>query len=262
MKKNLTRYVLGPLVSIVLVFSLWHAIVVVGHVAPYIAPRPLDALGSIRDNWSQLWPLLIATIRETLFGFLAGASLGVGLGVWLAKAPFARRVVYPLLVVSQAIPVIALAPPLVLMLGFNLAPKIVVVAWVVFFPVTVNVLDGLANVDDDYRTLARSYGASSWRTFWVIEAPASLGNLFTGLKIGATYAVTGAIIGELAASSGTSLALFQRAQSAQLDAAGVYGTTLVMTALGIAWFGAVVLVEFFTMPWKRRSTARKKHSRP
>ncbi|MBU6234106.1 MAG: ABC transporter permease, partial [Acidobacteria bacterium] len=90
------------------------------------------------------------------------------------------------------------------------------------------------------------------------EAPASLSNLFTGLKIGATYAVTGAIIGELAASSGTSLALFQRAQSAQLDAAGVYGTTLIMTALGITWFGLIVLVEFFTMPWKRNDVARRR----
>lgn len=262
MRRENRRMIFGPIMSIVLLMVTWHLIVVLGNVAPYIAPRPLDALASIRDNWHHLWPLLLATFRETLFGFLVGASLGIALGVWLAKAPFTRRVIYPLLVVSQAIPVIALAPPLVLLLGFNLAPKIVVVAWVVFFPVTVNALDGLAGVDGDYVTLARSYGASSWRTFWVIEAPASLGNLFTGLKIGATYAVTGAIIGELAASSGTSLAMFQHAQSAQLDAAGVYGTTLVMTALGIAWFSAVVLVEFFTMPWKRRSTARRKSVRP
>lgn len=259
---GLRRTLLAPLVAVVVVFVTWHLIVVWGHVEPYIAPRPMAALASIRDNWDHLWPLVLGTFRETLFGFFAGASLGIALGVWLAKAPFTRRVVYPLLVVSQAIPVIALAPPLVLLLGFNLAPKIVVVAWVVFFPVTVNVLDGLAGVDQDYLTLARTYGASPWRTFWVIEAPASLSNLFTGLKIGATYAVTGAIIGELAASSGTSLAMFQHAQSAQLDAAGVYGTTLVMTALGIAWFGSVVLVEFFTMPWKRRTSARKKSRRP
>lgn len=256
--RRIIRLLAGPVISLTALFVVWHLIVVVGNVAPYIAPRPLDALRSIGENWDHLWPLLLGTLRETVWGFLAGATLGVSLGVWLAKVPFTRRAVYPVLVLSQAIPVIALAPPLVLLLGFNLAPKIVVVAWTVFFPVTVNVLDGLTSVDSDFRLLARSYGATSWRTFWIIEVPASLTNLFTGLKIGATYAVTGAIIGELAASSGTSLALFQRAQSAQLDAAGVYGTTLVMTALGITWFGLIVLVEFFTMPWKRNDVARRR----
>ena len=258
MIRRTVRLIVGPAVSLTLLFVVWHLIVVLGNVAPYIAPRPVDALRSIVDNWDHLWPLLLGTLRETVWGFLAGGTLGVLLGVWLAKVPFSRRAVYPLLVLSQAVPVIALAPPLVLLLGFNLAPKIVVVAWTVFFPVTVNVLDGLTSVDPDFRILAASYGATSWRTFWIIEAPASLSNLFTGLKIGATYAVTGAIIGELAASSGTSLALFQRAQSAQLDAAGVYGTTLIMTALGITWFGLIVLVEFFTMPWKRNDVARRR----
>jgi ABC-type nitrate/sulfonate/bicarbonate transport system permease component len=209
------------------------------------------------DNWPQLWPLTLATINETVIGFFCGAVLGVGLGVLLAKRRFAQRVIYPILVLSQAIPIIALAPPLVLVLGFNLAPKVVIVAWVVFFPVTVSVLDGLSNVDRDLLTLARAYGASPWRTFRAIEIPAASTSLFSGLKIGATYAVTGAIIGELAASSGSSLAMFQHAQSAQLDAAGVYGTTLIMTTIGIGWFGLVALVEFFTTPWKRRSVARR-----
>jgi ABC-type nitrate/sulfonate/bicarbonate transport system permease component len=142
-------------------------------------------------------------------------------------------------------------------LGFGLTPKVVIVAWIVFFPVTVSVLDGLANVDRDLLMLARAYGASPWRTFLAIEVPSASTSLFSGLKIGATYAVTGAIIGELAASSGSSLAMFQHAQSAQLDAAGVYGTTLIMTAVGMSWFGVVALVEFFTTPWKRRSAARR-----
>lgn len=254
---KLRRNLLGSFGSLVLVVALWQAIITFGHVATYVAPTPSDAWRSIVTNWSQLWPLTLSTINETVFGFFCGAALGIGLGVLLAKRHFAQRVIYPILVLSQAIPIIALAPPLVLVLGFNLAPKVVIVAWVVFFPVTVSVLDGLSNVDRDLLTLARTYGASSWRTFLAIEIPAASTNLFSGLKIGATYAVTGAIIGELAASSGSSLAMYQHAQSAQLDAAGVYGTTLIMTTIGIAWFGLVALVEFFTTPWKRRSVARR-----
>jgi ABC-type nitrate/sulfonate/bicarbonate transport system permease component len=251
------RNLLGSFISFVVIVGVWQAIITVGHVAPYVAPTPLDAWRSILTNWSHLWPLTVTTVKETIFGFASGTALGVGLGTLLSKRRFVQRVIYPILILSQAIPIIALAPPLVLVLGFGLTPKVVIVAWVVFFPVTVSVLDGLANVDRDLLMLARAYGASPWRTFLAIEVPSASTNLFSGLKIGATYAVTGAIIGELAASSGASLAMFQHAQSAQLDAAGVYGTTMIMTAVGMSWFGAVALVEFFTTPWKRRSVARR-----
>ena len=251
------RNLLGSFLSVVVIIGVWQAIITFGHVASYVAPTPLNAWRSIVANWSHLWPLTLTTVKETVFGFVAGTALGIGLGTLLSKQRFVQRVIYPILILSQAIPIIALAPPLVLVLGFGLTPKVVIVAWVVFFPVTVSVLDGLANVDRDLLMLARAYGASPWRTFLAVEVPSASTSLFSGLKIGATYAVTGAIIGELSASSGASLAMFQHAQSAQLDAAGVYGTTLIMTAVGMSWFGLVALVEFFTTPWKRRSIARR-----
>ena len=257
MNQNFRRNLIGSFLSFVLVIIVWQLIVSLGHVAPYVAPQPLDAWRSLTTHWSTLWPLVLGTIGETVVGFVVGATLGLGLGVVLAKRRFFQRVVYPILILTQAIPIIALAPPLVLVFGFNLAPKVIIVAWIVFFPVTVNVLDGLSHVDRDLLTLARSYGASPWRTFSAIELPASATNIFSGLKIGATYAVTGAIIGELAASSGSSLAIYQHAQSAQLNAAGVYATTILMTLIGIGWFGLIVLVEFFTTPWNRRQIARR-----
>ena len=205
--RKLARNVGVPVLSIVLLFALWQGIVVYFHVAPYIAPRPRQAVLAVTQNWSTLWPLVLGTIRETVYGFIVGAALGIGLGVIMAKVPFLQRLVYPVLVLSQAVPIIALAAPLVLILGFSVTPKVVIVAWIVFFPVTVNVLDGLSHVDQDLVNLARVYGAPRWRTFIQIEIPATATPLFSGLKIGATYAVTGAIIGELAASDGSSLAL-------------------------------------------------------
>ena len=255
--RKVARNVGVPVLSIVLLFALWQGIVVVFHVAPYIAPRPRQAILAVTQNWSTLWPLVLGTIRETVYGFIAGAVLGVGLGVIMAKVPVLQRLVYPVLVLSQAVPIIALAAPLVLILGFSVTPKVVIVAWIVFFPVTVNVLDGLSHVDQDLVNLARVYGASRWRTFIQIEIPATATPLFSGLKIGATYAVTGAIIGELAASDGSSLALYQEHANTNLNTAAVYGTTMLMTVIGISWFLLVVGAEVFATPWQRRTVARR-----
>jgi NitT/TauT family transport system permease protein len=256
-KKKLLLNIFGPILSVVVLVGLWQAIVVWGNVAPYIAPKPWDAIKAVTSNWSTLAPLTWWTIKETVYGYLTGALLGAFLGVVLNKIPLMQRVLYPLLILTQAIPIIALAPPLVMILGFGVMPKVVIVAWIVFFPVTVSVLDGLNHVDKDLMTLAKVFGANSLRRFVVLEMPAAITQLFSGLKIGATYAVTGAIIGELAASSGSSLALYQRSASGSLDAAGVYGTTLIMTAIGIIWFLLVVGAEYLATPWQRRSTARQ-----
>ena len=259
--RKVARNVGVPVLSIVLLFALWQGIVVVFHVAPYIAPRPRQAILAVTQNWSTLWPLVLGTIRETVYGFIAGAVLGVGLGVIMAKVPVLQRLVYPVLVLSQAVPIIALAAPLVLILGFSVTPKVVIVAWIVFFPVTVNVLDGLSHVDQDLVNLARVYGAPRWRTFIQIEIPATATPLFSGLKIGATYAVTGAIIGELAASDGSSLALYQEHANTNLNTAAVYGTTMLMTVIGISWFLLVVGAEVFATPWQRRTVARRRWRR-
>jgi len=255
--RRVLRNVFGPIVSLAAVIGIWQAIIVWGHVASYIAPRPLVALQAITSNWSILWPLTSWTIKETVYGLVAGAVIGVVFGVIMAKVPLLARTVYPVLIMSQAIPIVALALPLVLILGFSLMPKVVIVAWIVFFPVTVNLLDGLNNVDKDLLTLARVLGASRLKTFFVIEVPGAITPLFSGLKIGATYAVTGAIIAELAASSGSSLAEYQRAQAGQLNAAGVYGTTILMTAIGISWFLLMLGAEYMATPWRRRSVARR-----
>lgn len=257
MTKKVLRNAGVPLLSIVVLLGVWQFIVVVFHIAPYIAPRPRQAILSVTQNWSLLWPLVLGTIRETVYGFGAGAALGIVLGVVMSKAQVLQRLVYPVLVLSQAVPIIALAAPLVLIFGFNVAPKVIIVAWIVFFPVTVNVVDGLSHVDHDLINLARVYGASRWRTFVQIEVPATTTPLFSGLKIGATYAVTGAIIGELAASDGSSLALYQEHANSNLNTAAVYGTTMLMTVIGISWFLLVVGVEVLVTPWQRRSVARR-----
>jgi len=255
--RKVLRNVGIPLLSLALLFGVWQAIIVMFHVNTYVAPRPWAAITAITSNWGTLWPLLLGTIRETVYGFLSGALLGIVLGVVMGKVAFIQKLIYPLLVLSQAVPSIALATPLVLIFGLTIKPIVIIVAWIVFFPVTVSIVDGLSHVDHDLLNLARVYGASKARTFWFIEMPAAVSPLFSGLKIGATYAVTGAIIGELASSTGSNLAEYQQHANANFNTAGVYGTTILMTVVGISWFLIVVGIEIWATPWLRRTTARR-----
>jgi ABC-type nitrate/sulfonate/bicarbonate transport system permease component len=255
-KKRLILNVVGPLLSFAALIGIWQLIITWGHVAPYIAPTPGQAFSAITGNWSTLWPLASWTIKETVDGFVVGAVLGIIFGVAMASIKTVQRMLYPLLILTQAVPIVAIASPLVLLLGFNLGPKIVIVSWIVFFPVTVSILDGLNHIDKDLLTLSKVLGAKRWRTFTQIKVPAVVSPLFSGLKIGATYAVTGAIIGEMSASAGQSLALYQHNAIGQLNSAAVYGTTLLMTAIGISCFLIIVAVEHLCTPWTRRSVAR------
>jgi len=258
MKKKVVLAISLPVLSIGILLLLWEAIVVIFNVQPYIAPRPLAAIQAVTDNWGLLWPLVLDTVRQTIIGFFCGALLGFFFGVVMARIPVIHKLLYPQLIVSQAVPVIALAFPLTAILGFGTSkPIIAIVVWIVFFPVTVNVLDGLSHVDHDLLNLAKVFGASRWRTFWQIEVPASMTPLFSGLKIGAAYAVTGAIIGQGASPAGSSLEQYQVHANQNFDVAGVYGTTMLMAAIGVSWFLAVVGTEVFATPWQRRTTARR-----
>lgn len=254
---TIIRGILTPIISIALVFLVWDLIIRGFNVETFVAPSPGETLAALRDNWSTLWPLAVETIRETVYGFVAGAVLGFVLAVAMAQTRIVQGLVYPVLIVSQAVPIIAIAAPLVILLGFGIAPKVVIVAWIVFFPVAVNVLDGLANVDRELLNLARAMGGSRSRIFLHIRLPATVSPLYTGLKIGATYAVTGAVIGELVASTGSSLAGFQREANSSLDTPAVWAAMLLMTVIGIGWFLLVVGIEYATTPWKHRATRRR-----
>jgi ABC-type nitrate/sulfonate/bicarbonate transport system permease component len=250
------RNVILSIVSVALTFVVWDLAVRIFNVESYVIPSPMASIRAVHENWSDIQPLALNTLYETIIGFFAGATIGFVLAVALSQWAMVRSLLYPALVAGQAVPIIAVAAPFVIILGFGLLPKVVIVAWIVFFPVTVSVVDGLASVDKDLLNLARVMGGSQSRVFFRIKLPATISPLFSGLKIGATYAVTGAIIGELVASQGESLGGYQRAANSFLNGPLVYGITLVMTAIGIGWFLSVMAVERIVTPWRTRSTAR------
>ena len=253
---------LTPVAAVLGVFVLWGLIVRVFDVEPYIVPSPQDALRAIVDEWDVLAPLTRTTVQETVLGFVVGAVIGFVLAVLMSRWSFVQRVVYPVLVASQAIPIVAIAVPIALVLGYGLLPKVAIVAFIVFFPVVVNVLDGLASVDRDLLNLARIMSGRPMRVFLLIELPATLTPLFSALKLGATYAVTGAVLGEWAATTTAGLGNYLLIQNSKLNIDAVYAAVLLLTAIGVTGFLLVMAAERLATPWRTRSTARRRHRVP
>ncbi len=249
---------LTPVAAVLGVFVLWGLVVRIFDVAPYVVPAPQEALRTIVEDWDVLAPLTRTTVQETVLGFLAGAALGFVLAVVMSRWSFVQRVVYPVLVASQAIPIVAVAVPIALILGYGLLPKVAIVAFIVFFPVVVNVLDGLASVDRDLLNLARIMSGRPARVFLLIELPATLTPLFSALKLGATYAVTGAVLGEWAATTTAGLGNYLLIQQSKLNTDAVYAAVLLLTAIGVTGFLLVLAVERLATPWRTRATARRR----
>jgi len=244
------------------VFILWDLILRIFDVKGYIVPPPGAAFRAIGSDWGTLDTLTWTTVKETALGFLIGAGIGFALAVVMSRWSVVQRVVYPVLVASQAIPVVAIAAPLVIVLGFGLAPKLVIVAFIVFFPVVVNVLDGFASVDRDLLNLARIMDGRPLRVLALIELPATLTPLFSALKLGATYAVTGAVLGEWTASTTPGLGNYLLIQQSKQNTDAVYAAVLLLTAIGVTGFLLVLGAERLATPWRTRSTSRRRRAVP
>jgi ABC-type nitrate/sulfonate/bicarbonate transport system permease component len=243
--------------AIALIFGLWNAIIAVFSLQSYVLPSPQASIRAIVDNWSTLRPLTWQTIKETVEGYFIGAAVGFILAILMSTSRSVQRLVYPALITSQAVPVVAIAAPLVIIFGFGMLPKLIIVTWIVFFPVAVNVLDGLAHIDGDLINLSHVLGSTRVREFIHIRLPATMTPLFSGLKIGATYAVSGAVIGEWTASSSQGLGTYLLSANASLNASAVFGATMLLTVIGVLSFLLVMGAENLATPWRKRSTARR-----
>jgi ABC-type nitrate/sulfonate/bicarbonate transport system permease component len=255
LRPELALRVLVPALAFVALFLLWLALVHVFDIAPYVLPSPDATFDAIRSDWSVLQHGLALTAEEFVVGFAVGIAVGFLLAVAMGQSRWVQRALYPLLIASQAVPIIAIGAALVIWLGFGLAPKVFIVALIVFFPVVVNVTDGLHSVDEDMINLARSMGASRWRVFRTVRLPATYTPLFSALKMSATFSVTGAVIGEQTASSTGGLGVYLSEQQSRLNTADVFGDIVLLAAMGIAAFAIIAIWEYLSTPWRRRGVA-------
>ena len=238
---------------ILLGLGAWEAVVRLGLVDPLILPAPTQVLDSLWTDRSLLAPDLAVTSREVLLGLAAAIAAGAALGVAMHVSPPARRALRPLVIGSQAVPVPVIAPLIILVLGFGLAPKVLLVALVCFFPVAINLYDGLRDTDADARKLLRSLDASRWQTLRMLELPSALPATFTGIKIAAAVAVIGAVFGEWSGSdAGLGHALLTA--NGQLETARAFAATLLLFLLAVALYGAFALLERRVVDWTPRST--------
>jgi ABC-type nitrate/sulfonate/bicarbonate transport system permease component len=247
-----------PLVSIGALFLLWWAVVEIFHIPAYVLPTPQATFASIIEDWPELWSGFIVTGQVFLYGFVIGSVSGFVLAVLMANSKLLNRLLYPIMIISQAIPVIAIGAALVIWLGFGIAPKLVIVALVVFFPVLVNVLDGLNTVDKDMLDLTKSMGANWFMTFKQVQLPATYVPLFSALKMSATFSVTGAVLAEQTASSQGGLGQYMMAQASRLNTQGTFAAIILFAAMGLAAFLVVSLWEKAATPWRSKPAVPKR----
>jgi NitT/TauT family transport system permease protein len=237
--------VLALVVGAVVVIGAWQLAVAIGGYEPYLLPGPLDVGARFVEAWANgtMAPHAWTTLQEVLIGFLVGAGLGVPVGVLLARSRFAARLLSPYIVAAQAMPILALAPLIALWFGTGLLSKVVICALIVFFPVAVSTMVGVRSVDPRLIEMARAFRASRNALIRQVELPAALPAILGGMRVGATLAVVGAIVGEWAGADQGLGVLVNLARGSLFDTPLMFATLLTIALLGVALYLVVVLVE-------------------
>ncbi len=242
---------MAALVLVVALLGGWEAYARLSGIDSFILPAPTEVASSLWDDRSLLWSNLLVTAQEVVLGLLLALAAGVLLAIALHLWRPVRRAVYPLLVGTQAVPIVTVAPLLAAWFGFGLLPKLVVVALVCFFPIVVTTLDGLASIDPDQDKLLRTLGASRAQRFRWLEAPAALPAALSGAKIAVAVGGIAAVFAEYAGSEdGLGHLLLQSIP--QLETARAWAAVLVLAALALACFFALALAERRLAPWAHR----------
>ena len=239
-----------PALLLLFFLVLWQAAVAVFALPHYILPSPILVFQTLGQSWEILLFHAGRTLVEVLAGFGAALAAGFGLAVGITYSRALRRALYPLVIASQTIPVIAIAPLLIVWFGYDMMPKVVMTALIAFFPVVVNTVDGLEAADPDLLDLMRLLQADWWQTFRKVRFPEALPFIFSGLKIAAAISVIGAVIGEWVGADRGLGYLMIRA-NAQLRTDLIFASIVILSAMGILLFLAVCALERISMPWER-----------
>ena len=237
-----------PAALVVGLLILWQGATIIWPIESYLLPSPWEILRAAFEAQSLLGPHIWQTVQETILGFGLALAVGLGLGLLIDASPLIRDALYPLLVVSQTIPIVAIAPLLVIWLGYGIWPKIIVVGLICFFPIVVNTADGLRSVDPEAANLLRTMGASRGDIFRLVRFPGALPSVFTGIKIAITYSVVGAILGEwVGASRGLGIFMLRSTNSFRTD--WVFVSIGIIALLSVLLFAMVAVIERLALPW-------------
>ncbi|MBT2736411.1 ABC transporter permease [Bacillus sp. ISL-7] len=231
------------LIVVILLVSIWEWVVRQGMIPSFILPAPSAIWGSLQENRQLLFEVhLPATVKEVLIGFVLSVIGGLSLGIAMHFSRSIEKVLYPFLVISQTVPLIAISPIFIMWFGYSIWSKIAVTILTAFFPIVVSTYDGLKSGGSEYRELLLTMGANRWTIFKKIQIPMALPAIFSGLKLSVVYCVVGATVGEwLGASEG--LGYFSRRMSGNLQADSVFAAIFLLSLLGIVLFLFIGLLE-------------------
>ncbi|HYY23454.1 MAG TPA: ABC transporter permease [Thermoleophilaceae bacterium] len=231
--------------------AAWQAVASLPGVDNLTLASPVETARALQRDWSLLMDNAGVTLVEVLLGLAISVACGAGSAIAMHLWRPLREAAYPLLVASQAIPIVVLAPIFVLAFDYGMGPKLAIVALICFFPITVNMLDGLRSVDPELLKLMRSLGASRLGSLTKVELPASLPFFFSGLRVAATVSVIGAVFGEWAGAD-RGLGRLVLLGNNQLQTPRVYAGIVILTLMAVALFALATLVERVACPWSRK----------
>lgn len=245
---NRLRSILPPLMFGIGVLAFWELWTIVTNADPRLFPPPSDVGAALIGDPALYLRNAKITALEMVLGFGAGAVVGISLGLLVTYSKPLRRAVYPWLIISQTIPIPAVAAVLVTWFGFSILPKVIVVALIAFFPISVSTTDGLVSVDSDMVRLMQTFGANRIQIFREVRIPHALPHIFTGMKVAAAFSVLGAVFGEwVGARGGLGYLLLVKNRSVHTD--DVFAIIAVLALMGVMFFGLITLIERLVVPW-------------
>lgn len=248
---HLKRQTLVPAAFLTVLLILWEAAVKLLHIPLYVLPSPVEVGAALVSQRSVLFHHSLVTVAEALSGIGISLILALVLGMLMDGFPLLKRGLYPILVITQTVPMIVLAPILIIYMGFGPAPKILTVVLMCFFPIAVSFTDGMAQVDEDYVHLIRSYGAGRWAVYGLVKIPAAAPSLLSGLKVAATYSISGAVVGEwIGSQKGLGYYLLRVKNSYMMDK--VFASVLVIIFLSLCMNGLIRLCRHMALPYLSR----------
>ena len=239
---------LKPVVFVVLLIVLWDLAIRILHVPPYQVPPPLEVLRTLWSDGPELLGQAVPTTEATLAGFVLSALFGIPAAMLIAGSKTVEDYVYPLLVFSQSVPKVAIAPLFVVWFGFGMVPKVISAFLLGFFPVVVAAVQGFKSVEPDMLDLARSMEAGRLQTFRLISLPHALPAIFAGLKVAITLTVVGAVVGEFVGSN-SGLGFVLQRSIGNFELPTMFAALVVLAAIGMILFALVELAERLMVPW-------------
>ena len=254
MRKILRK--ISPILVILGLLIIWELVVRIAGIPSYVLPAPTKIIQALCADIKTILKHSLVTVLEALIGMAISFVVAVIFGIIMDALPAFKRCIYPILVVTQTVPIIVLAPILVIYMGFGWGPKILTVVLMCFFPIVVSFSDGLAQMDERYVNLIRTYGGSKAQVYRYVKLPSAFMSLVSGLKVAATYSISGAVVGEwIASSSGLGYYLIRAKNSYLMDK--VFASVLVIIIVSILMNGLVKLFEYLFVPGARKNNKKE-----